>query len=220
IGWLALGPADAQAPPGPPKKGGALRIAMVGEPPTLDPHLTTATIAREIGAQIFETLYALDGRYEPVPFLAEGHETLDGGKPYVIRLRKGVRFHNGKELEAADVVASLRRWGAVSSTGKTVFKGVEAVEAKGPLTVEIRLREPSVILPVVLGAVGPFAAITTKEAVDASGDGPLKEFVGTGPFRLAEHRPDRHIKLVRFDGYPSRQAAPSGPPARPTAHLA
>ena len=56
----------------------------------------------------------------------------DGGKRYVIqRLRKGVRFHNGKEMGAADVVASLRRWGAVSSTGKTIFKTVEAVEAPG-----------------------------------------------------------------------------------------
>jgi ABC-type transport system substrate-binding protein len=49
--------------------------------------------------------------------------------------------------------------------------------------VEIRLREPSVILPTVLGAIGPFAAIYPKEVIDASGDGPLKEFVGTGPFQ-------------------------------------
>src|SRR5215813_11524523 len=220
MAWLAPGLVGAQTPPAAaPKKGGVLRIAMIGEPPTLDPHLTTATIAREIGGQIFEMLYTLDGRYEPVPQLAEGHEVLDGGKRYVIRLRKGVRFHNGKELEAADVVASLRRWGAVSSTGKTVFKGVEAVEAKGPLTVEIRPREPSVILPVVLGAFGPFAAIYPKEVVDASGDGPLKELVGTGPFRLAEHRPDRHIKLIRFDGYASRSEAPSGLAGQRTAYL-
>jgi peptide/nickel transport system substrate-binding protein len=213
--WLALGPADAQTP----KRGGVLRVAMIGEPPTLDAHLSTATITREIGAQIFETLYTLDARYEAVPLLAEGHQVLDGGKRYVIQIRKGARFHNGKELDAADVVASLRRWGAISSTGKTIFKGVEAVEAKGPSTVEIRLKEPSVILPVVLGAIGPFAAIYPKSVVDASGDGPLKELVGTGPFRLAEHRPDRHIKLVRFDGYASRQEPPSGLAGQRTAYL-
>ena len=181
--------------------------------------MTTATITREIGAQIFETLYALDGRFETVPHLAESHEVQDGGKRYVIQLRKGVRFHNGKEMGAADVVASLKRWGAVSSTGKTIFKTVEAVEARGPSTVEIRLREPSVILPTALGAIGPFAAIYPKEVIDASGDGPLKEFVGTGPFRLAEHRPDRHIKLVRFDGYAARSEAPSGLAGQRTAYL-
>ena len=135
LGALALGRADAQGPPGPPKKGGVLRVAMIGEPPSLDPHLTTATIAREIGAQIFETLYALDGRYEPVPFLAEGHDALDGGKRYVIRLRKGVRFHNGKELEAADVVASLKRWGRLATPGKQLFKDVEGLEAS-PIEIE------------------------------------------------------------------------------------
>src|SRR4029450_6204525 len=104
-------------------------------------------------------------------------------------------------------------------TGKAVFKTVETVEARGPLTVEIRLREPSVILPTVLGAIGPFAAIYPKEVIDASGDGPLKEFVGTGPFRLAEHRPDRHVKLVRFDGYVARSEAPSGLAGQRTAYL-
>src|SRR5262249_4225983 len=175
--------------------------------------------ALALAAEICGLFHPPDGRSEPVPQLAEGHETLDGGKRYLIRLRKGVRFHNGKELEAADVVASLRRWGAVSSTGKTIFKGVEAIEAKGPSTVEIRLREPSVILPVVLGAIGPFAAIYPKEIVDASGEGPLKELVGTGAFRVAEHRPDRHVKLVRFDGYVSRQETPSGLAGQRTAYL-
>src|SRR5262245_60984129 len=166
---MCLDPRAAGAqgsPAGAPKRGGVLRVAMIGEPPSLDAHMTTATITREIGSQIFETLYTLDARFETVPLLAESHEVQDGGKRYVIQLRKGVRFHNGKELGAADVVASLRRWGAVSSTGKTIFKTVEIVEAKGPSTVEIRLREPSVILPVVLGAVGPFAAIPTKEIVE------------------------------------------------------
>jgi peptide/nickel transport system substrate-binding protein len=219
-GWFDSRPVAAQGTPASaPKRGGVLRVAMIGEPPSLDPHTTTATITREIGAQIFETLYALDGRFETVPHLAEGHEAQDGGKRYVIRLRKGVRFHNGKELGAADVVASLRRWGAVSSTGKAIFKTVEAVEARGPSTVEIRLREPSVIFPTVLGAIGPFAAIVPKEVIDASGDGPLKEFVGTGPFRLAEHRPDRHIKLVRFDGCAARSEPPSGLAGQRTAYL-
>src|SRR6266550_719932 len=70
-----------------PRKGGALRIGMIGEPPTLD------------------------AKYQPVPLLVESHEVQDAGKRYVLKLRKGVKFHNGKELAAADVVASLNRWG-------------------------------------------------------------------------------------------------------------
>src|SRR5262245_44340610 len=60
---LAVTPAHGQGPAaGVPKKGGVLRVAMIGEAPSLDAHANTATITREIGAQIFETLYALDGR--------------------------------------------------------------------------------------------------------------------------------------------------------------
>src|SRR5262249_12523291 len=58
-----------------------------------------------------------------------------------------------------------------------------------------------------------------KEVIDASGDGPLKELVGTGPYRLAEHRPDRHIKLVRFDGYAARPEPASGLAGQRTAYL-
>ena len=54
--WLGVAPADSQAP----RKGGVLKIGLIGEPPTLDPHATTAVITREIGINMFEGLYALD----------------------------------------------------------------------------------------------------------------------------------------------------------------
>ena len=213
--WPADGP--AQAPTA--RKGGVLRVGMIGEPPTLDAHATTAVITREIGINVFEGLYALDGKYQPVPLLAEGHEVLDGGKRYAIRLRKDVKFHNGKALTAADVVASLKRWGAMASTGKAIFKTVEAVEAKGPQAVEIRLKEPSGALLTVLAQVDNAAVVYPKEVLDAAGEGQLKEFVGTGPFRFVEHKPDRHIRLARFDGYAARAEPASGLAGRRTAHL-
>ena len=107
---LGASPAETQGP----RKGGVLRVGMIGEPPTLDGHSTTAVITREIAVNIFEGLYALDAKYQPVPLLAEGHEVLDGGKRYAIRLRKDVKFHNGKTLTSADVVASLKRWGSTA----------------------------------------------------------------------------------------------------------
>ena len=212
-GWLAVAPGEAQSP----KKGGVLRVGMIGEPPTLDVHTTTAVITREISVNVFEGLFALDAKYQPVPLLAEGYEVLDGGKRYAIRLRKDVRFHNGKPLTSADVVASLKRWGALSSTGKTTFKVVEAVEAKGPNAIEIRLKEPSGSLLTVRAQVDNAALIYSKDAIDAAGEGQLKEFIGTGPFKFAEHKPDRHIKLARFDDYVARGEPASGLAGRRTA---
>jgi peptide/nickel transport system substrate-binding protein len=206
--WVATSPGESQTSA--PRKGGVLRVGMIGEPPTLDQHATTAVITREIGLNIFETLFALDAKYQPIPLLAEGADVQDGGKRYVIRLRKDVKFHNGKDLTSADVVASLKRWGAMASPGKAVFKTVESLEAKGPLAVEIHLKEPSGSLLTVLAQVDNAAVIYPKDVIDATGDAQLKDFVGTGPFKFAEHKPDRHIKLVRFDGYTPRSEAPNG----------
>jgi len=207
---VALSASVAAAQPAGAKKGGTLRVGMIGEPPTLDLHATTAVITREIGVNAFEGLYALDARFQPAPLIAEGHDVADGGRRYTIRLRKDVKFHNGKLLTSADVVASLRRWGATATTGKAIWKNVESVDAKGPQAIEIRLKEPSVTLLTVLAQVDSAAVIYPKEVIDASADGQLKELIGTGPYRIVEHRPDRHIKLVRFDGYVPRAEPASG----------
>src|SRR5205823_4116168 len=199
--------------------GGALRVAMIGEPPTLDAHVTTATITREIGINMFETLYTLDAKYQPVPLLVESHELQDGGRRYVLKLRRGVKFHNGKELGAADVVASLTRWGAMSSPGKAVWKTVAAVEARDASTVEIRLKEPSGTLLTNLAQVDNAAVIYPKEVIDASAGGQLKEYIGTGPFKFVEHKPDRHVKLARFDGYVPRREPSSGLAGQRIAYL-
>jgi hypothetical protein len=130
--------------------------------------------------------------------LAESHAVSDKGLRHTITLRKGVKFHNGKEMTSADVVPSLRRWGRVASVGRTLWKYVEAVEAKDPYTVVVSMKQPSASL--IYGLSEPHAAIYPKESIEAAGEGQLKEFIGTGPFRFVEHRPDRHIKLARFKG--------------------
>jgi peptide/nickel transport system substrate-binding protein len=105
---------------------------MVGEPPTLDVHTTTATISYQIMWHVYETLYTLDRNHEPAPMLAEGHTITHDGRRYTITLRRGVRFHNGKELTSADVVPSLQRWAKLHTTGKAIWKHVEALEAADP----------------------------------------------------------------------------------------
>ena len=72
----------------------------------------------------------------------------------------------------------------------------------------LHLKQPSGSL--LYGLSEPHAAIYPKESLDAAGEGALKEFIGTGPFRFVEHRPDRHIKLARFKDYAARTDPPSG----------
>jgi peptide/nickel transport system substrate-binding protein len=212
----AVPPAFAQDTP---RTGGVLKAALIGEPPSLDLHWTTAVIVQQIMWHVYETLYTYDRSFQPIPMLAEGHTVSDGGRRYTITLRKNVRFHNGKEMTAADVVASLTRWGKLATNGKAFWKNVEAVEARGPQTVQVHLKEPSGAFLYYLAEYNNAAVIYPKDIIDATGDGQLKEFIGTGPYRFVEHRPDRHIKLARFKDYAARSEAPNGFGGKRTAYL-
>jgi peptide/nickel transport system substrate-binding protein len=200
-------PAGAQDTP---RMGGVLKAAMIGEPPSLDLQWTTAVITQQIMWHVYETLYTYDRNFSPIPFLAEGHTIADGGRRYTITLRKGVKFHNGKEMTSADVVASVTRWGKISTPGKAIWKNVEAIEARDPYTIVIHLKEPSGSLLFGLGRPNSGASIHPKEIVTAAGEAQLKEFIGTGPYRFVEHKPDRHIKVARFKDYAARSDAPDG----------
>jgi peptide/nickel transport system substrate-binding protein len=193
-----------------PRMGGVLKAGMIGEPPSLDIHWTTAVITQQITWHIYETLFTYDRDFNPVPMLAESFAVSDGGRLYTISLRKGVRFHNGKEMTSADVVPSLQRWGKMSTSGKAIWKSVEAVEAKDPATVVIHLKEPSGSLVYGLAMPNNSAAIYPKEVIAAAGDGQVKEYIGTGPYRFVEHKPDRHIRLARFKDYAARPEPANG----------
>jgi peptide/nickel transport system substrate-binding protein len=216
LATIFSGPAAAQDTP---RTGGVLKAAMIGEPPTLDVHWTTAVITQEITFHIYEGLFTYDAKFTPIPMLAESYTVTPDGRRHTIALRKGVRFHTGKEMTSADVVASLTRWGKVATTGKALARSIEAIEAKDPHTVVIHLKEASGSLLYGLGRPNNGASIHPKEVIDAAGDGQIKEFIGTGPYRFVEHRPDRHIKVARFKDYAARKEAPDGYGGRRTAYL-
>src|SRR5919201_1867095 len=129
------------------KKGGVLRIGNLGEPPSLDPHWGKQTITEVLTNHVFEGLYSLDEKYQPIPMLADGMPTVSkDGLTYTIKLRQGVRFHNGKEMTSDDVVASLVRWSKRSVYGKALFVQVADLKAVDKSTIELKLKEKSAIV--------------------------------------------------------------------------
>src|SRR3989442_13479334 len=105
---LPAGPARAQDQP---KSGGVLKLAMIGEPPTLDLHTTTAVIVQQITWHVYEGLYTYDRSYNAIPLLVDAHTVGDGGRTHTFRLPRRVQIPNGKELAPAAVVAALKRLG-------------------------------------------------------------------------------------------------------------
>jgi peptide/nickel transport system substrate-binding protein len=85
---LALG-SDAAAQET-PRMGGVLKVATIGEPPSLDIPMATAVITYEIMWHVNETLFTYDAAFNPVPLLADTHAVTDGGRRHTITLRKGV----------------------------------------------------------------------------------------------------------------------------------
>ena len=185
----------------------ALNLAMIGEPPTLDIMSTPADLVCIIMQHVFEPLFTFDAKSALVPLLAESMPKISAdGKQYSITLRKGVMLHSGRELNADDVVASLKRWMEVSPRGKSIAKEVADLSAKGANGVEITLKNSYAPLLSQLAMASGMAAIMAKESLAQ----PLKEFVGTGPYKFKERRPDQYVLLTRFEGYSARKEAPSG----------
>jgi peptide/nickel transport system substrate-binding protein len=195
-----------------PVSGGTLRYAMIDTPPTLDQHVTTATLSTTVGQHLFETLFTFTEAWEPVPFLAKSAEVRDAGKLVVIQLRQGVLFHNGKEMTSADVVPSLNRWGKSASRGPVLFARVEKVEADGKYGVKLYLKEPFAPWATLLGFANGGPVIYPKEVVEDAGKEPIapKNYIGTGPYRFVEWKSGNEIILERFDKYVKRTEKADG----------
>jgi peptide/nickel transport system substrate-binding protein len=188
-------------------KGGTINVATIGEPPTLDPMVSTADLVGIITQHIFETLFTFDAKWQVVPLLASAMPGISAdGKIYDIALRTDVRFHDGGTMTSKDVVASLRRWMDVASRGRTVAANVAGLEATGPAAVRLTLKAPYAPLLSLL-AFNNSAAIILPEGKQ---DNPMKAVIGTGPYRLKERKPDQYIQLVRFENYASRAGQPDG----------
>ena len=192
---LALGaalPAMAQ------KKGGDVVIAMTQAPPSLDPHATSAQVARNVNLHVFETLYARDENARPVPDLATGVNVSADGLTYVFTLRQGVKFHNGRDMTPADVVASLERYRKAGASA-SLIGAIDSVAATGANQVTIKLKTvQSTFLGNLSSPRAPIAIMPASEAAKEMGKA---DPIGTGPYKFVEYKPDSHVKVARFDDY-------------------
>lgn len=180
------------------KRGGDAIIAMIAAPPSLDAQATSAQVARNINLHIYETLYARDENARVVPDLADGVSISSDGLTYVFSLRQGVKFHNGKEMTSADVVASLDRYRKAGASANLV-RAIESVTATGPYRVTVKLGSvQSSFLESLSSPRAPIAIMPVEEAAKEMGKASP---IGTGPYRLVEYKPDSHVKLVRFEDY-------------------
>ena len=193
-------------------RGGRMRIATTGQPAGLDNQLVGQRTITLITWNMYEALFTFDGDYATVPMLAEGIEVSDDGLTNRITLRQGVPFHNGDEMQAADVIASFNRWAPISSLGLAVQNFLDEIVEVDPYTVEIKLSAPLVPLPSLLARQQQGLSIHPRSIMEAAASEPLtdEQYIGTGPYKFVERQADRFTLLDRFDDYVGLDSEPSG----------
>ncbi|MES2531703.1 MAG: ABC transporter substrate-binding protein [Pseudomonadota bacterium] len=184
-------------------KGTAV-LGIDADPPTLNLGTTTDFAAGDVAAKILEGLVWLDPQYNPKPSLATAWTVTPDGKTYRFTLRKGVKWHDGRDFTSADVKFSLLEViGKLHPRAAPVFKnlGIE-VDAPDAGTVVVKLQKP--YAPFLSQMTVFDAPILPRHIYEGSniGANPANQKpVGTGPFKLAEWKRGASIKLVRNDQY-------------------
>jgi peptide/nickel transport system substrate-binding protein len=209
----------AETPAGEGQYGGTLRIAMIGEPPTLDVHQTTATIVAMLTWHMYEAIFTWDSEFAIVPLLAESYEVSDDGLTNTITLRQGVPFHNGDEMTATDVVASIERWAEISGLGKSLMDATDNINVVDDYTIEFNMSATLGSFSVLLARQNQGCAIYPESVVSGAGTEPLEEFIGTGPYMFVERQADRFIRMARFEDYVGQEGPPDGYAGQKAAYL-
>ncbi len=200
------------------EEGGSTELTLAYDtvPPTLDPHMSTATGTFDFAMQIYEPLFTIDSEYVAQPMLAESYELSDDAQTLTIQLREGVLFHNGEEMTSKDVVASMERWKEVSGQANVANA---TFEASGDYEVVLTMDEPQPLIVNILANPEQFPGIMPKEIIDnATADG-VTEYVGTGPFKVEEYVDTQSLHLKKFEDYSALDSESDGLAGNKTAKV-
>src|SRR5687767_8473714 len=176
-----------------PPASDVITVAVLSSPNNLDPRLGSDETSQRIHQLVFDYLLVLDDKLRVIGGLATHWEQPDP-LTYVVYLRKGVRFHDGHELTADDVVHTFGSFIDPSfiSPRKGAYRMLDRVEVLDPYTVRFRLKEPfgsfpiQLVMPVVPKGAGP----------------ELRERpIGTGPYKFVSFAVDDNVTLTAFPDY-------------------
>ncbi len=212
---------EGPSPTGAQRQGGVYRRPLPHNPVTLDPARPNDIYGRTIANQLFDGLVQFDGALAIRPAIAETWTASRDGLVWTFTLRRGVKFHHGREVTADDVVYSFTRIvdPKTKSAGAPLFmkiKGarqfadgqaasVEGLTATDRYTLRVTLAESQA--PFVSSLAVGFAKVVPREFVEKLGEDFGRQPVGTGPFKFVEWARDKRISLAAnpdyFEGRPS-----------------
>ena len=182
------------------KNGSSVTVGITQDLDSLDPHKAVAAGTKEVLYNIFEGLVRPDQNGNLVPAVAENYMVSDDGTEYTFKLRKGVKFHNGKTVTAEDVIYSLKRCAGMLETSDPEVRVVAALSVISDITTEqkdgadiitVRLKEPNTELIGYLTC-----SIIPKDYADQAA-----KPVGTGPYKFVSYTPMKSFVMEKYEDY-------------------
>jgi peptide/nickel transport system substrate-binding protein len=194
-GALLAGTASAQT----------LTAGVRAGPESLDPHFTATGTHAEALMHVFETLTRSGDQLQIEPGLAESWRVVNP-TTWEFKLRQGVKFHDGTDMTAEDVAASIRRMQTLSGPNPTriYVRRIQEVRIVDPHTIHIITSGPSPTLPndfirLFVVSARATAGLTPENSNEAFNSGRVT--IGTGPYRYVSWTPREQFTVDRFDGY-------------------
>jgi peptide/nickel transport system substrate-binding protein len=184
-----------------PVRAQEIQVGLSAAVTSMDPHFHNLSPNNNVMEHLYDTLVAKDGQYRLRPGLAESWRSVDE-LTWEFRLRRGVRFHDGSEFTAADVVATLNRAPNVPKSPSSFgiyTRQIAEVKVIDSHTLRVRTRSPYPLLPNDLSTIYVIPARFERASTDDFNSG--RAAVGTGPWRLVRWQADDRIELARNDAY-------------------
>src|SRR5438552_2559392 len=177
-----------------------LRIGLAEDPDILDPTMARTYVGRIVFASFCDKLFDIDEKINIVPQLALSHETSADGKEVTIKLRPGVKFHDGEPFDAEAAKFSLDRHLTMpTSFRKPELAALDHVDIVDPLTIKLVLKSP--FSPLIAQLTDRAGMMVSPKAAKAEGDKFGLHPVCAGPYKFVERVQRDRIVFEKFTDY-------------------
>jgi peptide/nickel transport system substrate-binding protein len=185
------------------KAGGTIKVGLTAPAGPIEPYLLNDGGALAFSSIPGEYLTFTNPKGQVVPSLATSWKPNKDATVWTFQIRKGVKFHDGKTLTAADVVASMKQYvgNKASNAGLTPYFDASGVSATGPNTVVFKLKSAIGVFPYLLSQTTYQAIIQRASDAAKPGQWVKNGMIGTGPFKMKSYTEKQGGSFVRHDAY-------------------
>lgn len=189
---------------GKPAVGGETTLRLAKDPDSLNPIISSSAYGSEVYSLVFDGLFDFNEKWEPVPHVAESYKVSEDGLTWTIPIKHGIKFHDGNELTADDVVFTISSVMDKDYTGPRAsnVESIKEIKATDKYTVQIVLKEPYAPLleDISFGILEKKMFDGVKVADMDKAESNFKP-VGTGPYKFKEYKRGQYVVLERNENW-------------------